>query len=747
MGPEVRKAGARFAVHAGGGPALTLAVVLHFHQPTGASASVIDEAFELVYEPLLDRLEQGSQVRLNLHFGGGILEHAQARQPAFLDRLARLWDDERIELLGGAFHDPVLPSIPERDAVGQLTFTANFYKKHFGQLPKGAWLCLRTWDSALILALVRSGISYTLLDDAQFVSAGLHPNDIHGYFTTERAGHTMAVFPIDAAIVETISGDGDPKPALRRLAELERGNHAEVFAGDGHELIRSGRLDPLMDTLESEYHWLKTTMLEHAWANQPAAGRVYLPTSCQPELGEWCRPAAAAERQRHLMRELAAMGVLEQVQQLAGGVVFDNFLVKYPEVNRLHKRMLRVSRRIDELRNALARHHRAGKNVDKARGFLEKACAALWRSQNHSVYWHGGPMNTGVYDTRLRQGTLRELLLAEKIVDRVLDGKNAPPWSATVADHDADGRDEVLVKTTFLSAVVHPGEGATLSELDLRQAAIALHSSLSPVEEPYHQRFAGTEVALVLEDEAGAMMPVLPVEQKVEPVLAGLTLEKVARRSFQDLFLGPETTLSSWARRQFRDLGTFASDPWVLMKSVAPGNGDHPEIGEVILGRSGVVKDLDNALLLRLEKRFGFDPDKARLTVDDTIVNRSRDAASVWFGLEWTLGLLGGNPDKVTIKSLGGNEDEIVAKLSDGPADLGEAAWLEIEDRGAGLAMVIELSRPMNLWWAPVTTIHQGADRFVETVQGSTLLMHAPLQIWGQEEQRLQVRIDFLPVD
>ncbi|MCP4871809.1 MAG: DUF1926 domain-containing protein [Proteobacteria bacterium] len=746
MGPEVRKAGARFAVHAGGGPALTLAVVLHFHQPTGTSPSVIEEAFEKVYEPLLDRLEQGSQVRLNLHFAGTILEHALARQPAFLDRLARLWDDERIELLGGAFHDPVLPSIPERDAIGQLTFTANFYKKHFGKLPKGAWLCLRTWDPALIRALVRSGVSYTLLDDAQFVGAGLHPNAIHGHYTTERAGHTMAVFPIDAAIVETISGDDDPRPALRRLAEIERGNHAEVFAGDGHKLIRGGRLGPLMETLESEYHWLKTTMLEHAWANQAAAGRVYLPTSCQPELGEWCRPAAAAQRQRHLMRELAAMGVLEQAQQLAGGVVFDNFLVKYPEVNRLHKRMLRVSQRIDELRGALARHHRAGKNVDKARGCLEKACSALWRSQNHSVYWHGGPMNTGIYDTRLRQGTLRELLLAEKIVDRVLDGKKPEPWQARVADHDADGRDEVLVKTAFFSAVVHPGEGASLSELDLRQAAIALHSSLSPVEEPYHQRFVGNEVALVLEDDAGAMMPALPVEQEVEPVLAGLTLERVARRSFQDLFLGPETTLMSWARRQFRDMGTFASDGWVMMKAVAPGNGEHADCGEVILGRSGVVKEPDKSLLLRMEKRFGFDVGKARLIIDDTLVNRSRDAASVWFGLEWTLGLLGGDPDAVTIKALSSDDKETVAKLSDGPVDLGEATWLEIEDRRAGLAIVVELSRPMDLWWAPVTTIHQGADEFAETVQGSTLLLHAPMQIWGQEEQRLQVRVDFLPV-
>jgi hypothetical protein len=220
----------------------------------------------------------------------------------------------------------------------------------------------------------------------------------------------------------------------------------------------------------------------------------------------------------------------------------------------------------------------------------------------------------------------------------------------------------------------------------------------------------------------------------------------VPRRSFQDLFLGPETSLSSWARRQFADLGTFANQPYVLMKSVPPDANGNPDRGEVVLGRSGVVKEPDRSLLLRIEKRFGFDITRARMTIDDVIVNRSREAASVWFGLEWTLGLLGGDPTAVTVKTLSVDDEETLATLSDGPVDLGEASWLEIEDRGANLAIVLKLSRPMRIWWAPVTTLHHGPDGFQETVQGSTLLLHAQMQIWGQEEQRLQVQVDFLPL-
>jgi len=723
------------------GPSANLVCVLHFHQPTGVPASILEDAFDDVYEPLLDRIAERPRLKLNLHFTGTILEHALARRPAFLDRLRSLWKDERIELLGGAFHDPVLTSIPERDAIGQLQFTANFFNKHFGRIPKGAWLCLRAWDPSLVRSLVSADIRYTLLDDAQFVIAGLHPDELYGHYVTERAGHPMSVFAIDAALVQAVEDPvEDIRGVLRRIAEIPgRAGDPDVLAADGHELFRSGRIDALIDVFDSEYSWVKTMLMEHAWDHFAGRGRVYLPSSSDPSLGEWCRPAAAAERRREFARDLAVMGVWEQAQEFVGGVVWDNFLVKYPEVNRIHKRMLRVSQRIDALRSAIARRHRSGGNVDAARQVLATACGALWRSQNHSVYWHGGRRNTGIYDPALRQQTLRDLLIAERTVDRVIEGRKPPPWTSVVADHDADGRDEVLVRTAHFAAIVHPGAGGVLSELDLRQRGIALLSALSPVEEPYHTRLVGNEVALVPDGDEGVPSP--PGTDQVEPLLAGLTIDKVPRGSFQDHFLGPETTLESFARRQFRELGDFTVEPYDVMKTSSANGG---ESGAVVVGRSGVVRDTGHSMLLRVEKTFRFDLERPRITVHHALFNRSRDPATTWFGLELTFGLPGSDPSEVTLKTLDADDNEQVACLADGPVDLGDNAWLEWEDRRGQTAIVVEIGRPMGVWWVPVTTVHEGPDGLEETVQGNTLLLHAPMSIWGQEQQELQLRVDFI---
>ena len=726
-------------------PTLNTVCVFHFHQPTGVHPNAIEKAFDDYYEVLLDQIEASTQLRLNLHFTGTVLEHALARRPAFIDRLRRLWKQERIEMLGGAFHDPVLPSIPDRDALGQLQYTTNFFSKNLGRAPLGAWLCLRSWDPARIRTLALTGARYTLLDDAQFVIAGLHPDEIHGWYSTERSGHALSVFPIDASFVSAVQVS-DRDGLVETLETLGRNvgpgrSYPEVFAGDGEALMRNGQLGQLLAVLREEHHWVKTLTLEQAWSGFPGRGRLYLPSSCQPELGDWCRPAAAVARRRTWAREMALMGVWEQAQQFVGVVVWDNFLVKYPEANRLHKRMLRVSRRIDELRTVVARNHRAGKNVDAVRRILEKACSALWRSQNHSVYWHGGPLNPGIYDPVLRQRTLRELLAAERVIDRVLDGKEPAPWETVAADHDADGRDEIRVRTPHFSAIIDPDQGGGFWELDLRKRNIALHSSLSPVEEPYHQRVVGNEILLV--DDDADTLPSIGPSSEAEPALATLTIDRVPRGAFQDHFLGPETSLESFARRQFRELGDFAAEPYEVLKTVGPNGG---EAGSVSVGRSGVVKDVDRTMLLRVEKTYRFSTSRARLHVEHELQNRSREAASVWHGLEWTFGIPSTRVDKVTVMTLGEGDDgeQQAWSLADGPVDLGEHSWFEWEDAGSELAIVVELDRPMRLWWAPVSTVAMGTDRFHDIVQGNTLLMHGPAEIWGTEKQDLKIRFDFI---
>ena len=727
---------------------LQLAVVLHFHQPPTASVLTLEDCFDHIYEPVLDAIEADERLLLNLHFGGRILEHALAHRPDFLGRLAQFWRAGRIELLGGAFYDPVLAAIPERDAISQLQFTANWLKRQLGKVPAGAWLALRAWDPALPRPLSASGVSWTLLDDAQFLAAGLEPEDVHGHYTTERAGHPVGVFPIDHALSRALS-EG-PEQRMRDHLGVTNLAHQpderlESVALQGERLVQSGRFNELLAVLDSEYHWLKTIPLSRAFDVFPTRGRVYLPSGADPALTEWSRPAASRAQRRLLREQLEMAGMWTAVEHFVGRVLFDNFLAKYGEADRLHKRMLATSRAVDRLRGVLAERQRKGKasaSDGKARKVLERACDALWRAQTHSVYWHGGPEEVGVYDPRLRLSTTRQLMVAQRMVERALGDPARTGWSGFKHDHDADGHAEAVVMTPTLGAVVHAARGGTLWELDLRDRGMPLLTCMSPVEEPYDDTLVGNEVVLVDAEDRPTLPPSGGAWAGVtNPHLARRRVDRQARGAFQDHFLGAETTLETFGFRQFRQLGDFAVEPWELMRVAGPeAEGG---AGRVLVGRSGVVKDVESTLLLRIEKEYRFDPLKPRMVLSHAVTNRSRETAGFWHGLEWTMGIPSADAGNISVTTFGGPEER-EARLVDGPQDLGRLNWIEIKDQEAEVAIVVQLPELARAWWVPVVSVHEGPDGWQEVIQGHTLLLHRELEIWGEDTLTTDVVIDFL---
>lgn len=727
---------------------LHLAVVLHFHQPPTASAVALEDCFDQAYGPVLDAVEADERLRLNLHFGGRILEHALAHRPDFLGRLARFWRAGRVELLGGAFYDPVLAAIPERDAIGQLQFNANWLKRQLGVVPSGAWLALRAWDPALPRALGAAQIQWTLLDDAQFTAAGLEPENIHGHYTTERAGHPVGVFPIDRALSRALTeGPGERMRdhlAISNLAH-QPDERLEAVALQGERLVRAGRFPELLQVLDSEHHWLKSITLSRAFQIFPTRGRLYLPTGADPALTEWSRPAASHAQRRRLQRSLESVGMWGAVEHFVGRVVFENFLVKYAEANRLHKRMLATSMAVDRLRAVLAERQRSGKasaSDGKARKVLERACDALWRAQTHTAYWHGGGDDVGIYDPRLRLSTTRQLMVAQRMVERALGDPAKNGWSSFRTDHDADGNPEAVVMTPTLGAVVHAAQGGTLWELDLRDRGVPLLTAMSPVEEPYDDALIGNEVVLVNDDdEAAPHAGAQDAVRTTNPSLARRRVDRQPRGAFQDHFLGAETTLETFGFRQFRQLGDFAVEPWELMRISGPDTGAAE--GRVLVGRSGVIKDVDRTLLLRIEKEYRFDPGKPRMTVAHSITNRSRETASSWHGLEWTLGIPSGDPANVVATTFAG-EDQFETTLARGPQDLGWLSWIELKDTEAEVAIVIQLPELLQAWWLPIASVHEGPDGWQEVVQGHTLLLHRRLEIWGEDTETMDIVIDFL---
>ena len=92
---------------------------LHNHQPVGNFDSVIDEAFEKAYLPFLRLVKKFPTFRFALHNSGILYEWAEKRKPEFFKLIEDLRAQKQLELLGGGFYEPILPSIPEADQIGR----------------------------------------------------------------------------------------------------------------------------------------------------------------------------------------------------------------------------------------------------------------------------------------------------------------------------------------------------------------------------------------------------------------------------------------------------------------------------------------------------------------------------------------------------------------------------------------------------------------------------------------------------
>jgi alpha-amylase len=177
---------------------IMLALCIHSHQPVGNYESVFEQGARECYLPFLRILQEYPDIRVTLHYTGPLLEWFEKNSPEFFDLLAGLVERSQVELMGGGFYEPILPVIPERDVAKQIQYTKDYMKNKFGVIPRGMWCTERIRDPSLPKK-INSGASveYTLLDDSHFLSAGLCPEDVHGYYITEREGYALKVFPID----------------------------------------------------------------------------------------------------------------------------------------------------------------------------------------------------------------------------------------------------------------------------------------------------------------------------------------------------------------------------------------------------------------------------------------------------------------------------------------------------------------------------------------------------------------------
>ncbi len=726
------------------------ALAMHNHQPIGNFDSVFAEAYDKAYGPMLAALERHPSVRVTLHNTGPLVEWMRQHRPDYLTRVAALVDRGQLEIMAGGYYEPILATLPDADKLGQIRRMVREVREDFNYEPKGMWLAERVWEPTLPRYINAAGVGYTLVDDNHFKSAGLSDDDLYGYYVTEEQGQTVNIFATGQPLRYRIPWRPVEETIGFLRDKLQEGQVA-VMGDDGEKFgLWPGTyehcygdhnwVERFFTALEQNADWLETTHLATYAAEHPPIGRIYLPTTSYIEMTEWALPPKASFDFHALLHELGESKDErdQSILRFMRGGFWRNMLVKYPEINNMHKKMLRVHGKVYAMKEGQPR---------------EAALDHLWRGQCNCPYWHG--LFGGIYYPHIRTGTFGELIRAENAADairfdanhQVADGgKLAGKLEVELTDHNADGHNEVLLTGAAQNLYLQPSLGGALFEWDVRARSFNLLNTMTRREEPYHRTLSEAVARQGQQAEGqasaggtgpsgegtngGAQGEVKNVHDIVAMKETGLEQKLFydwhPRLGLLDHFLAPGVTVENFYESHYGEQGDFVNQPYAVQVEQQPNSGH----ATITLERAGHVWDGPEFVPVTVRKVITVYPDASDFTVDYTVTNHSDQARRFSFGVEQNFALLSGHaPDsyylingqrpygaEADLASIGESEATRAVTLLNG--------WF-------GVQVSIAWDKPATLWRLPIETVQNSEAGFERVYQASCLLPHWTLELGG----------------
>ncbi len=671
-------------------PQIRLCLVLHNHQPVGNFDGVFEAAYQDSYKPFLDVFEPYEKLSISLHTSGPLIQWLDQNHPEYLDRLANLVAAGRIEIIGGAFYEPILTMIPARDRRGQITSFTKYLGDRLNARVRGMWMPERVWESNLTTDLAASEIEYTILDDHHFRAAGLTDDQLHGFYVTEDEGRILKVFPGSEKLRYLIpfSEPHETIDYLRGLSESHPGAVA-VFGDDGEKfgtwpntkehVYNNGWLRSFFDQLSQNSDWLATTTLAEAVTRTSPIGKVYLPDASYREMTEWALPV---ERQIDFDQAVQSLEHDERwsmVQPFLRGGFWRNFKVKYPETNEMYARMMYVSSLIQQA---------------EQEGCAPETCATarqwLYRGQCNCSYWHGA--FGGVYLPHLRNAVYQSLIKAEKVIDAEL--RKSPHWvEALVDDYTFDSRREIRLSNEQLISWISPYDGGQIYELDLLDLEHNLLATIQRRPESYHQKILKGRDAN--SDDAASIHDRVVFKQDDLDQHLGYDLR--LRKMLVDHFWDERETLSNVASAKSLDRGDFAQG--VYQATIRR----NPDRIQVMLTRNGNVWGIP----IQMTKGITLSSQSNQIEIAYQI-DGIPEGQQLHFGVEFNFaGMPDGQDDRYFENNFGEKLGGLGSSL-----DLRAMNGLRLVDQWLGLKVDLQLSSNSNIWAFPIRTVSQSESGF-----------------------------------
>jgi hypothetical protein len=712
---------------------VSLALVIHNHQPVGNFGWVIEHVYEHAYSPMLYALERHPAIRLGLHYTGPLLQWLAANRPEALDQIRGLVERGQVEILGGGYYEPILVTLPDRDRHGQLVRMADEMERLFGRRPAGAWLAERVWEPSLPFDLAAAGYRWTVLDDNHLRAASIAEDEMWTAFTTDDRGKRLTVFGTEQGLRYLI-----PFQPVEDLIEYLRarvtddGRFVGMMGDDGEKFgswpgtfeycwSHDRWVDRMFEAVEGSSDWLATVTPSEWLARHAPTERVFFPDSSYVEMTEWALPAAETSVFVDLLEAARERG--DPAARFLRGGFWRNFAAKYREINDLHKQMLRVSEKVDAMAQGPAR---------------DRAMDHLYQGQSNDCYWHG--LFGGVYIVHMRMATLSHLIAAEDLADAAEAGAGGRPYGARQTDTDLDSIDEVLVAAPGQTVVIDQAEGAGIGSWDLRASRVALCSVMRRRPEAYHAKLreyeASGQEATAADARAsasGGPKTIHDIVNVKEPGLSSiLHYDRHERRSGLVHLLPADgsTATEDFVNVTYDELGDFVEEPFEVVELTSE---------RLVARRSGSVRSGEAGHRLAVEKRFDFGGDRMSPGLELTLSIQNPGAAELAFELavEFNLDLLGGGHNPAAwYEAPDGSRSP-----HDAAGEIGSAAGIAFGNEYEGVRIQAAAEPTARLTWYPVETVSNSESGFERVYQGSCLLFRWPIRLAPGE--RAERRVSF----
>jgi 4-alpha-glucanotransferase len=732
-------------------PKIHLALAIHNHQPVGNFDHVFEQAYHEAYLPFIDVLERHPGVRMAFHYTGPVFEWLLAHKPDLMERVREMVRRGQLEIIGGAYYEAILVAIPDADKHAQLRKLSDRVLEYFGQRPTGMWLAERVWEPYLPLPIARAGLSWALVDDTHFKSVGMDDADLFGYYVTEEQGQTLKIFGTSKQLRYLIPWQSvDDVIEYLRSEATEDGSKVAVMGDDGEKFghwpgtyahcYERGWLEQFFTALEANSDWLITIPPGEYARRFPAIGRVYLPTASYAEMLEWALPASMSFEIQHLRHDLEQRrdqgdaDAAALLRYLRGGL-WRSFMVKYPEINAMHKKMLGVHELVHALPEGPQR---------------QAALDHLLAGQSNDAYWHG--VFGGIYYSHIRGAIYDNLLLAESLADAA--GGRGESWVSVAQDDiDKDSLPELIIRSPAQNLYLAPQHGGMLYEWDWRAKHFNLTAALSRRPEAYHQQFldALSQGQVQLYDPAR-------INQQLENIHGAgvkvrewgleqhLTYDWYPRYSLIDHFLSPTTSLEEFAAARFSDLGDFVQGVYTAEAQVEGRRAT------ATLACDGQVAQGAAQLPVRVEKTLEIESDVAALHVTYRILNSSAERLIARFGTEQNFALHAGHGygcyysllDDHSPGGHGGDsahgEGALQYAYLDTQGEISEARGIAMTLEYRGMRVEMRWNRPAQLWRAPVETVVYALEGFERAYQSSCVMPLWELDLGPGASWEVEVR-------